>query len=104
MSSETQWLIGAAFGLVLLIGGLLTRDRQLNQTIQTGDDGAHKRIDEVHERINRTRDDYVRRVDMDGHLNRIEANMREIRDETRHQHAETNKRLDSLLAELKRRV
>lgn len=58
MDDDLKWLIGlgASFGLAL-IGAF----KSLSKSINDGDDA-------LHERINRTHDDYVRRVDLDRHV------------------------------------
>lgn len=88
MGEDIRWLIGlaATFGLALIAAF-----RSLSATMKAGDDA-------LHERINRTRDDYVRRVDLDGHINQLRGDMKELRDETREIGRETNKRLDQVLA------
>ncbi|MBX8800472.1 hypothetical protein [Pseudochrobactrum sp. MP213Fo] len=90
MGEDLKWLIGlaATFGLALIAAF-----RSLSATIKAGDDA-------LHERINRTRDDYVRRVDLDGHVSQLREGMKELKDETRESMRETNKRLDQVLAVL----
>ena len=91
MNTDLQWLIGAFFGLVALIGGIIARDRQLTTLIKTGDD-------QLHERINRTRDDYVRRDDLAQHNARMREDMQQLREEMHKGREEQNRRLDSILA------
>jgi len=50
--------------------------------------------------VNRVRDEYVRRVDLDDHVKQLREGMKEMRDETREGLKETNKRLDQVLAAL----
>lgn len=81
--------------LILAIGGLLTpivlaamaRDRSLMSMIATVQNGLEKHIDDatapLHERVNRVRDEYVRRDDLDAHLNRMEKQFEDIRAEMR---------------------
>ncbi|MGU3576418.1 hypothetical protein ACLBWZ_12825 [Brucellaceae bacterium C25G] len=90
MGENFKWLIGIAvtFGIAL-IGAF----RSLSSSMKAGDDA-------LHERINRTRDDYVRRVDLDGHVNQLREGMKELKDETRDSAKEANKRLDQVLAVL----
>lgn len=87
-----KWLIGIAvtFGLAL-IGAF----KSLSKSIKDGDDA-------LHERINRTRDDYVRRVDLDVHMAQLRGDVKELKNETRESTSETNKRLDQVLAALAR--
>ena len=90
MTSELQWLIGAFIGIVGLIGGIIARDRQLTTLIKTGDD-------QLHERINRTRDDYVRRDDLAQNNARISDDLRQLREELHKSREEQNRRLDVIL-------
>ena len=78
---------------VSFIVALIASFRSLAASIKTGDDA-------LHERINRTRDDYVRRVDLDGHINQLRDGMKELKEESRESAKETNKRLDQVLAAL----
>lgn len=102
MSDELKWLIGAAFTLVALIGGFLTRDRQIARLVKEGDD-------QLHERINRVKDEYVKRSDLDAHIIRLETSVKEMRSnlevsvkelraDARDHAKETNRRLDLILA------
>jgi uncharacterized protein (UPF0335 family) len=66
--------------------------------------------DELHHRINTTRDEYVKRVDLDAHISRVENRMRDLREELRADIREikdeqkgTNARLDAVLTELTKR-
>lgn len=103
---ELQWLVGMSLTTVLAIAGIattafrsmaarldrvaerLTRsiaegDKELAITIKTEDEklaAAMKTEDDrVHERINRVRDEYVPRRELDDHLKRIDDGLKEIR-------------------------
>ncbi|MCY1370286.1 hypothetical protein D9M69_573730 [compost metagenome] len=94
MGDDIKWLIGLATGL----GGtftvaLIATFRSLSSSIRDGDN-------QLHERVNRVRDEYVRRVDMDDHVKQFRDGIKEMRDETREGMKETNKRLDQVLAVL----
>ncbi|MCE7026440.1 hypothetical protein [Jiella avicenniae] len=91
MGEELRWIIGAAFALIGLIGGFIARDRQLTSTIKMGDDV-------LHDRINRTRDEYLRRDDFNAHMGRIETTVSELRHELRDTRRETNERLDAIIS------
>lgn len=91
MDGDIKWLIGMSVTLIVAFGSaLIASFRATTKSIKEGDD-------QLHERINRTRDDYVRRADLDGHLRRIDDNVKEMRDENREGTRETNRRLDALL-------
>ncbi|KXO76680.1 hypothetical protein [Brucella anthropi] len=94
MSEDLKWLIGLAVGL----GGtftvaLIASFRALSANIKAGDD-------QLHERVNRVRDEYVRRVDFDDSIKQLRESVKELRDEAREGTKETNKRLDQVLAVL----
>ena len=94
MGEDTKWLIGISVSMVIsFIIALIGSFRSLSASIKDGDDA-------LHERINRTRDDYVRRVDLDGNVNQLRDGMKELKDESREGARETNKRLDQVLAAL----
>lgn len=94
MGDDLNWLIGISASLgVSFIIALVGSFRSLSATIKYGDD-------QLHERINRVRDEYVKRVDYDDQMNEIKMNIKEIRDELRDGTNETNKRLDQVLAAL----
>lgn len=82
-----EWVVSTAIGLVVLIGGIIVRDRQVMKTINDGDE-------KLHQRINRVSDTYVRRDDLNGHIKHIEQMVNQMREEQR----ETNRRIDALLA------
>lgn len=87
-----KWLIGiAALMTVSFIIALIGSDKSISASIKAWDDALHKRI-------NRTRDDYVRRVDLAGHVNQLRHGLKELKDETREIGREANKRLDQVLA------
>jgi hypothetical protein len=94
MGDDIKWLIGLAVSL----GGtftvaLIATFRSLSASIKAGDD-------QLHERVNRVRYEYVRSVDLDDHVKQLRIGMKEMRDETREGLKETNKRLDQVLAVL----
>jgi len=104
LGAEVQWLIGAAFAFVGLIGGVVARDRYVMRLVNGEDETTRKMVreeaDKLHERLNRTRDEYVRRVDLDGHIIRLEGSVRELANEMRSNTQSTNHRLDAVLAHL----
>lgn len=83
---EIQWLIGALIAIVSMIGGIIVRDRQIMKEINEGDK-------ELHDRITKVQSEYVRRDDLNGHIQSIENSVHQMREEQR----ETNRRIDSLL-------
>lgn len=110
MLIETSAVIGFGGLLVTLIGGIIARDRALTNMIHQNNEETTKSIKEgddvLHERINRTRDEmnngYVRRADLDGHLQRIEASLKELKADAKEDRKETNARLDAVLAAVRK--
>ncbi|TLP48751.1 hypothetical protein FDK21_03575 [Cohaesibacter sp. CAU 1516] len=84
---------GNILSLPALIGGIIVRCRNLSKQIRDGDD-------RLHERVNRIRDEYVRRDDLHQHIGRIDQGLKDMRDESRQENAQINRRLDDLLAKL----
>jgi peptidoglycan hydrolase CwlO-like protein len=84
--NEIQWLIGAIIALVSMIGGIIVRDRQIMKEISEGDK-------ELQDRITKVQSEYVRRDDLNGHIQSIENSVNQMREEQR----QTNHRIDSLL-------
>nr|WP_321482346.1 hypothetical protein [uncultured Cohaesibacter sp.] len=96
MSDEVQWLVGVVLAIVAMVGGFIVRDRQTAKQIKDGDD-------RLHDRINRVRDDYVRRDDLQSHMTRLDDNIKEMRQEMKEETSKTNDRLDRLFAEISKK-
>lgn len=87
MGDELRWLIGIGVTIMgMIVGGFY----HLSGRIKSGDD-------DLHERVNKVRDEYVRRTDLDGHLARIDGNVNELRREIREGQKDTTERLDRIL-------
>lgn len=86
-----ELVIGWGLSVVGIVGGIIARDRALMRQINDGDAA-------LHERVNRTRDEFVRRDDLDKHLARIDANIAGMYAEQK----ETNKRIDAFMAAVSR--
>lgn len=94
--------------ILLGIGGLLVpivlaagvRDRSLLQMIAgVKDDAANmitKATDPLHERVNRVRDEFVRRDDLAAHLDRVEKQFDDIKGELRRTSENTDRKLDDI--------
>lgn len=91
MDGEIAWIIGTALSLSVVIGGIIARDRQLTRMIQDGDE-------KLHDRVNRVREDMVRRTDLDDHLQRVDKSLQTLDANIREQGRETTRRLDQLIA------
>ena len=95
MGDEIKWLIGLSSGVLVATGGIMVAAfNRLADRISRGDDVLHARINHVSE-------DYVRRVDLDGHLGRVDVHIRDLKAEMREQHRDTQTRLDSVLTAIK---
>jgi len=86
MEIDLNSVITTAIGIIGLMGGMIIRDRQVTKAINDGDA-------ELHRRVNRIQEHYVRRDDLDKHLESIETLVGTIRDEQR----ETTRRIDEVL-------
>lgn len=81
-----QIVFGVA-GLLIGIGTLLTpvvlaamaRDRQVGRIITEAKDGLRQDVEKVHDRVNRVRDEFVRRDDLAAHLDRIDKSFDQVR-------------------------
>lgn len=77
-----RWLIGLIVSVFVSLGmTIIGSFRNLAGKISAGNRDIYDRIDDVKER-------YVRRDDLDGHVSRIETNIKDLRDEQRDQHKE----------------
>ena len=111
---DIDWGVVVSFtGLAVVVtGAVIARDRQITNMIHKNHientdavaDAAKLAADgdkELHSRVNRLREhtdkEFVRRTDLDGHLQRIEKGVAEIRTEMRDERHETNNRLDAVL-------
>ncbi|MDG4894611.1 hypothetical protein P9272_13620 [Mesorhizobium sp. WSM4976] len=90
MDGEVIALIGVAGTIVAIVSAIVASHRSTSDKIQKGDE-------QLHDRINRVRDEYVRRVDLDTHMARIETNVKELREENREGTRDINRRLDQIL-------
>lgn len=97
MGEETKWLLGLLSGGVLTVGGvMIAAFNRLADRITAGDNVLHGRVNDV-------REEYVRRVDLDNQLTRIDVQFRELKSEMREQHRDTQQRLDKVLSAVRRR-
>lgn len=73
-----------------MIGGVITRDRQMVKQLRDSEDKMHARINDV-------KDKYVKKADMDAGMDRISADVSRLREEIRDERQETNRRLDTII-------
>ncbi|MBX4994863.1 hypothetical protein [Rhizobium binae] len=105
MPDDIRWLIGAMITVSTFVRGLVFAafnnikmrmnavDERLSGKIEAGDDV-------LHDRLNRIRDEYARRSDLDGHIHRLESSIKDLREEHRETSKETTRRLDAIIASL----
>jgi hypothetical protein len=97
MTAQDIFALIAAIGtLAGIVAAIIASHRSTSDKIQKGDD-------QLHDRINRVRDEYVKRVDLDSHMARMETNVKELREENREGTREINRRLDQVLTTLQPR-
>ena len=109
--ATVTWLIGAILTAVTVVGGFIVRDRQVAKLIADGDErirgeleaskaSTKEDFDNLHERVNKVREGYVRRDDLDTHLQRMGDDIKDMRGENREATKAMNERLDAVLAAL----
>lgn len=88
--AELQWLVGIAVTAVIAVasvaigaframsGRLESAMGRMEKAVKDGDDHLHERVNRLRQDVS---DNYVRRVDLDGHLKRIDDTMKEVRDD-----------------------
>lgn len=103
------WQIAVA--LIPVVLAAMARDRSMmtmisgtrndwQNSIAAAKEDCRKMLDAgtgtLHDRISRVRDEYVRRDDLDGHLQRMEKQFDEVRNEMRRNSENTDKKLDDI--------
>ncbi len=94
METSLVEVITVAGIMAAMIGGFIVRDRMVARAITDGDGNLHARIDKV-------KDEYVRRDDLSDHIVRIEKSVDAMKEEQRRTNDEqrrTNDRIDKILA------
>ncbi len=94
MQTTLVEIIGVGGIIVAMVGGFIVRDRMVARVISEGDGKLHARIDRV-------KDEYVRRDDLSDHIVRIEKSVDAMKEEQRRTNDEqrrTNERIDKILA------
>lgn len=84
---DTKWLAGAIMTLVTMIGGLITRDRQVMAKIEDGDK-------ELRAELNAVKRAYVRRDDLKEHLQAIERMLAQAREDQK----DLTRRIDGFIS------
>lgn len=92
MENDTKWLIGLAVGFFTShTGVLIMAFRSLSGKISKGNGDLHDRVDDVKEK-------YVRRDDLDGHIQRLDASMQDLQQQLRAQSQQSREQNDKVLA------
>ena len=104
MPDWLQILLAVASVLTPVVLAAAARDRQLlsimNKNKEEAVSAARAEHNNLHDRINRIRDEFVRRDDFDAHMTRLDKRLDDFRDEMREASASTNRRLDSIIHKL----
>ncbi len=89
-TSDLQWLIGIAATLLLAIAGIAvgafravggridSAVDQMRTAVKEGDDQLHERVNRLRQDVS---DNYVRRVDLESHMKRLDDMLKEVRDD-----------------------
>ena len=100
--SQLLAIIAGFCAVAGVVSGIIIRDRQMQRSIsKIGEDfgrNIDQKVNELHERVNRVRDEYVKRIDLDAHIKRLEQDFRDLRDEIRTSHKENTALLHQLLS------
>lgn len=104
MDAQWQWLIGTGLTFFLgytsvLVGALW----KVIAMIKAAEQQQRADTEHLHERVNRVREDHVKKSDLDGHLSRLSQDMRDMRAEHREATKATSDRLDALISALSHR-
>src|SRR5262245_28690429 len=87
---DLQWIVGIAVTAVLAIAGIAISSframsgrldksmETLTKTVKEGDDVLHERLNRIREDVS---NNYVRRVDLDSHMKRVDETLKEVRDD-----------------------
>jgi uncharacterized protein YlxW (UPF0749 family) len=106
--AELAALAGGVIGLLTVVGGVIARDRSLIGTftamVNQARDEADKEAKALHERINRVRDEYSKRTDLDAHVQQMNVALQGLAAEVRTHTQQSNTRLDNLVAVLVERA
>ena len=88
MGQEIQWLIGVSVTLLVAIAAIATTAfravgaridgavKEMREAVSDGDRELHDRVSRLRQDVS---DNYVRRIDLDSHMKRLDENNREIR-------------------------
>ena len=99
IAQEIQWLVGLAVTLSLgWITILVGAFRSVMNVVRDNETVSKRRVDELHTRVNRVREDVVHKSDLNEISLRLSQDMREMRIEHQASSTATNERLDALMS------
>lgn len=105
MAGVAQTLLGvgglvAAFAVPAVLAAM-ARDRtlfaMLSEVQMSAQNTVKSAVDPIHERINRVRDEFVRREDLDGHLRRFEKQIDELKQNLKSSEERHTNRYDAIM-------
>lgn len=101
MDQQWQWIIGTALTFFLSYTGMLVAALwKVIGMIKSAELQQRSDSEHLHERVNRVREEHVKKSDLDGHITRLAQDMRDMRVEQREATKTTNDRLDALISAL----
>ena len=98
MPDDVKWLVGLSLTVVGMFVTALWHIGNRIKDVENRTTTAIKDGDDVlHGRINRVREEYVRRIDLDGHIQRLDKNVEDLRREMRENAKDAGHRLDVII-------
>lgn len=94
MDESIKWALGAIITLVTMIGGIMTRDRQILDKIEAGDKENRAKCDKAMEEQAQIRREYVRRDELKDHI----LSMERILAQSREDQKDLTRRMDTFMA------
>ena len=89
---DFRWLVGTAIGVVttiavIAIAAFRAMSSRLDTAVESVETAVKTGDKELHDRVSRLREEmsnaYVRRVDLDSHMARVDATLKELRDDSK---------------------
>ena len=104
MEDDLKWAIGIIVTVTVFIGGVLVGAFwKVVGMIKEERTKSSENTKELHARIDRVRDETVKKSDLDAHIMRLGSDIRDMRKEQQEASAATNARLDALVAAMSTR-
>ena len=104
MDGDLKWLLGMAAGMLgIWVSSFAGAVWQILRRIARVEENSKASDDALHERINKVREDTVHKSDLHDLGTRLDASIKEMRDQQQSSTNATNLRLDTLLAAIANR-